>query len=92
MGLFLGFSGPLEASYLQRQVPENLRGRVFATYGGLRQILVPISMPIIGYYLEYIAPMKLVDGQVIMPNIMLYMGLMLIVVVVVYIAKFCAKN
>ncbi|PCI87940.1 MAG: hypothetical protein COB24_04160 [Hyphomicrobiales bacterium] len=72
MGLFLGFSGPLEATYLQKHVPENLRGRVFATYGGLRQLLVPISMPIVGLYLEYMRPMNTA------PNVMLYMGLLLL--------------
>lgn len=82
MGLFLGFSGPLEATYLQKHVPENLRGRVFATYGGLRQLLVPISMPIVGLYLEYVRPMNTA------PNVMLYMGLLLLAVVGLYSLKF----
>lgn len=82
MGLFLGFSGPLEATYLQKHVPENLRGRVFATYGGLRQLLVPISMPIVGLYLEYLRPMNTA------PNVMLYMGLLLLAVVGLYSFKF----
>ncbi|MBL1421100.1 MAG: MFS transporter [Alphaproteobacteria bacterium] len=82
MGLFLGFSGPLEATYLQKHVPENLRGRVFATYGGLRQLLVPISMPIVGLYLEYMRPMNTA------PNVMLYMGLLLLAMVLIYSIKF----
>lgn len=82
MGLFLGFSGPLEATYLQRHVPENMRGRVFATYGGLRQLLVPISMPFVGYYLEFISPMT---GT---PNVMLFMGLILLAVVMIYSFKY----
>ena len=86
MGLFLGFSGPLEATYLQKHVPENLRGRVFATYGGLRQLLVPLSMPLVGFYLEYIRPMNTA------PNVMLYMGLILLMMVLVYSVKFRTKN
>lgn len=82
MGLFLGFSGPLEATYLQRHVPDELRGRVFATYGGLRQLLVPISMPIVGLYLEYVQPM---DAA---PNVMLFMGVILLAVVIIYSVKF----
>lgn len=82
MGLFLGFSGPLEATYLQRHVPDELRGRVFATYGGLRQLLVPISMPLVGLYLEYVQPM---DAA---PNVMLFMGIMLFAVVIIYSVKF----
>lgn len=85
MGLFLGFSGPLEATYLQRHVPAKMRGRVFATYGGLRQLLVPISMPIVGYYLEYVRPMN--DT----PNVMLIMGILLFVVVVIYNFRFRKK-
>lgn len=81
MGLFLGFSGPLEATYLQKHIPENMRGRVFATYGGLRQLLVPISMPFVGYYLEYVTPMNSA------PNVMLYMGIILGIVVMVYHLK-----
>lgn len=82
MGLFLGFSGPLEATYLQKHVPENMRGRVFATYGGLRQLLVPLSMPVVGFYLEYMRPM---DSA---PDVMLYMGLLLLAVVGLYSFKF----
>lgn len=87
IGIFLGFSGPLEATYLQRHVPENMRGRVFAAYGGLRQLLVPISMPIVGYYLEYVRPMS-ASAMDLTPNVMLYMGLLLLAVVLVYSVKF----
>ena len=92
VGLFLGYSGPLEATYLQRHVPKNLRGRVFAAYAGLRQLLVPLSMPLVGYYLEFIAPMQVVGGQVKMPNLMLFMGVLLLAMVAVYSWQFGRKT
>lgn len=82
IGLFLGFSGPLEATYLQKHVPQPMRGRVFAAYGGLRQLLVPLSMPLVGYYLEYATP---IDSA---PNVMLFMGLLLLAMVLIYSVKF----
>ncbi len=80
LGGFLGFSGPLEAGYLQKQIPPPLRAKVFSAYGGLRQLLVPIAAPFIGYYLEFISPIQKIDDYIILPNVMLYLGLLLLLV------------
>lgn len=89
VGLFLGFSGPLEASYLQRKVKSDIRGRVFGAYYGLRQLLVPIAMPLVGYYLEFISPFKMVENRLISsPNLMLILGCVLGGILLVYVSKF----
>lgn len=51
-------------------------------------MFVPLSMPFVGYYLEFIAPMQIVDGKTNLPNLMLYIGLLLVTMVAVYGLQF----
>jgi hypothetical protein len=52
-GLNLGVGGVVDATVLQKLVPEDKRGTVFSVFSSLRYLAVPIGLLVSGIFLQY---------------------------------------
>ncbi|PHM44542.1 Tap protein [Xenorhabdus mauleonii] len=77
IGMCIGFSAPVEITLIQRQVPENLFGRVMTLFSSTRTLAVPVGYLCFGSLLEsgFAGQTPLIMAVVVLAGLVVYQKL-----------------